>query len=501
MRRTLSFLIALLALIAGVSLASAPVASATDVSADAVDVAKSAGQKWALRSVLTGRYVSVELNDTDQYEWRMKARSEKVGSWEKFTLHTNHAGTTMSLRSLVTGFFATAEYEDAGDRNGMLRARGYRLGSWQQFTAHYSTPPAFLNSPAGSVGVSFESVDESGYAGRWVAVTGDGTLRAMTLTPGEETRFVLEPVDAPTEAPYAGSAPASSLNVMTWNVCANANRNCGWNQAPYQGEAGYQELNDAIRERLVSSVIGGYPDVIFFQEFCEKHAKRVEEMLEAQTGRGWDVRFAPIHNRVGGSPLIQKQCAMGGESNADRGAYGIALAVPDENTWYRRYELTSPADKEQRTALCASIPSRAVMACTAHFSAGKGYDDNDGSWRTKQAVQLRDLANTFKAKGYRPVFGGDLNLVPPVPDATVDEGGPSTALNPVYDAYQECGQLNGLLSPRTGKPTANADANGNPTRKLDYIFAPHTFSRCSVSATAGKSDHWTLYGAVPLPAV
>ncbi|MEV8535199.1 endonuclease/exonuclease/phosphatase family protein [Streptomyces sp. NPDC051211] len=478
---------------------SAPSASAADVSADAADVAKSAGQKWALKSVLTKKYVTVELNDTDPYEWRMRARSDGTGSWQKFTLHTNHAGTTIGLRSLVTGFFATPEPIDAGDRNGMLRAHGHRLGSPQQFEARYFAPPADTESPEGSVGVTFRSVDPR-YGGRTVAVGADGTLRVTAQASGTATEFVLEPVDTKAEAPYAGSAPASSLNVMTWNVCANVNRNCGWNVEPYKGEAGYQELGDAIRARLIDPAIGGYPDVIFFQEFCEKHGKRVEEMLEGQTGRGWDVRFAPIHHRVSGSPLIQKQCAMGGAADADRGAYGVALAVPDENTWYKRYDLKSPDDKEQRTALCASVPSRAVMACTAHSSAGKGYDDDTGYWRTRQAVQLRDLADGFAEQGYRPVFGGDLNLVPPVPAATVDQGGPSTALDPVYDSYTECNQPAGKLSPRTGKPTANPDAGGNPTRKLDYIFAPNTFSRCSVSATSGKSDHWTLYGTVPLPA-
>ncbi|MDJ1134478.1 endonuclease/exonuclease/phosphatase family protein [Streptomyces iconiensis] len=491
MRRILCLFLAFCGLMAVLSVPSAAAGKATEVSADAEAVAKSAGQKWALKSLSNGKYVSVEMEDSGKYEWRLRARADSAGAGERFTLHTNHAARTMGLRSASTGFFATAEFSDADDRKGMLRARGGTLGSWQQFQ------PDFTKLSDGAYQVTFKSV-ATGHEREYVDVGDDGTLAARSSAPGQRAQFALVPVrgTANDSPPAPRSAPAGALNVMTWNVCAN-NTNCHWTNRL----AGYKELNSQIKGRLKDPQGGGLPDVVLFQEFCEKHAKRVEEMLEESTGRGWNVRFAPIHRREGG-PLIQTQCKMAGPEGGklDRGAYGVALAVPDDNVWYQRFDFTSPSDKEQRTALCAALPSRAVMACTGHLSAGKGYDDEDGSVRRTQAVELRKLADGWAARGYRPVFGGDMNLVPPYPEADVDKGGPSDALNPVYDRYLECDQKS-PDAPRTGAPTANG-SGGVPTRKLDYLFGPNSasFSRCSVSATSGLSDHWTLYGTLSLPA-
>lgn len=497
MRRIMVAFTVLVGIMAGVFLATTTVAYATDVSADAVWVEKSAGQKWALKAP-NGKYVRVEMHDTGKYEWRLRAVSTEVNSWERFTLHTNHpAKNIMSLRSETTGFFTTPEFLDGEDREGMLRARGGNLGSWQQFEVDFSAAPS--SEKPGSRRVTFKTV-APGHEGKYVVADADGTLRAATSsTPAQ---FLLEPVDSfvnpgtqppPAYGPVAGSA----LNVMTWNVCANNNERCDWSA----DRAGTGELTDAIRERL--KVNGRNPDVIFFQEFCEKHAKRVEEMLEGETGTKWDVRFAPIHNQVDGVN-VQKQCAMGPKPDyLDRGAYGVALAVPDENVFYQRHDFPSPAGKEQRSALCASIPSRAVVACTAHLSAGPPYDDltEDGYWRKEQGKSFLGLVTDWRARGYRPVFGGDMNVVPPASNAGVSEGGPSSALVPLYDQYLECSQGNDPSKVRGGEPTANG-VDGMPTRKLDYIFAPRTsgFTNCAVSASDGKSDHWSLHGTVALPA-
>ncbi|QKW08516.1 hypothetical protein HUT18_21255 [Streptomyces sp. NA04227] len=40
------------------------------------------------------KHVSMEMNDTGQYEWRLHVRSDLVSSWERLTLHTNHGGGT-----------------------------------------------------------------------------------------------------------------------------------------------------------------------------------------------------------------------------------------------------------------------------------------------------------------------------------------------------------------------------------------------------------------------
>lgn len=515
MRRLIGLLAALCALLVGINTLTVTPAGATEISEDADAVAKSSGQKWALKSVVNGKYVSVGMSETDdKYEWSLRAQGVAPKKWELFTLHTNHAAKTIGLRFIATGFFASSEFSDADPRTGMLRARGVRLGQWQQFTPQYLTdvPPA--GSPAGSVVVALGAKEnatdtELTYVSADLSAMGDGLLRSRATQIASWEKFVLEPVANETGSadewevpPAATAAPAGQVNVMTWNVCANA-KQCAWSG----GLAGYAELTDGIQARLHSPGNGQLPDVIFFQEFCEKHAKRVEWMLEKPvleggTGRGWDVRFAPIHQQGSGGPLVQKQCAITDKYDqpvADRGAYGVAIAVPDSNAWYKRHDLPSPSF-EKRTAVCAVMPDRGLAACSAHLSSGYDEDDPKGTYREEQARKLVEITRSYEDRGYRVVFGGDFNLVPPYPEADVNAGGPSTALNVVYDRYQECGQGGDPNALRTGKPTANG-VDGHPTRKLDYIFSPRNapVSDCAVSATTGNSDHWTLYGSVHLP--
>ncbi|MEU0099930.1 endonuclease/exonuclease/phosphatase family protein [Streptomyces sp. NPDC006267] len=494
MRRLLRALAIFCAAIVGLQVFSAPSAVAADISQDADAVAKSAGQKWALKSLANGKYVSVDLNETDtQLQWRLRARADSVGSWERFTLHTNHRAKTMGLRSEVTGFLVTAEFNDGGDREGMLRARGARLGQWQQFTPEYvnEKPPA--GSPEGSQVLAFTATPTGGapkYVTAEVGEAGDGLLRARGTKLGSWEKFVLEPAAAAgdDQPPQVSAGNAATLNVMSWNVCANNNNNCGWSD----DRAGFAELNEEIKRRLKS------PDVILFQEFCEKHAKRVEWMLEDHTGRGWDVRFAPVHHQAGG-PSIQKQCAMGpAPDSADRGAFGIAIAVPEENVWYKRHDLSSPDphEHEQRSALCAARPARAVMVCNAHLTAGGAdFGDPDGVWRTKQAGQLAGIVKTYEQRGYRTIFGGDFNSVPP--DHTESDP-PNTVLVDTYAEYRECDENSITGRPRDGEATKPL---GDRAIKIDYIFAQDTaeFSSCSVTADAGKSDHYPVYGTVRLP--
>ncbi|MFC7986549.1 endonuclease/exonuclease/phosphatase family protein [Streptomyces sp. NPDC057336] len=446
--------------------------------------------------------MSVALNETDtQLEWRLQARADSVGSWERFTLHTNHRAKTIGLRSEVTGFFATAEFHDAGDREGMLRARGVRLGGWQQFTPQYlaESPPA--GSPAGSkvLTLSASQMDDvtatledrqGKYVSAEIGAGSDGRLRARATSVGAWEKFVLEPVASAGGGvlPTPGTARAANLNAMSWNVCANNNTACGWSD----DRAGYAELNEQIKARLRN------PDIIFFQEFCEKHAKRVEWMLEDTTGTGWDVRFAPLHHATSGGPLIQKQCAMGpAPDSADRGAFGVAIAVSDENTWYTRHDLSSPAanEHEQRSALCAALPTQAIMVCNAHFSAGgAAFGDPKGAFRTLQAQELGDIAKQYEAKGYRVIFGGDFNAVPP--DYTKSDG-PNAVLTDAYAAHSECDEGSIAGSPRDGEATKPFD---DREIKIDYIFAPSTarFTSCTVTPDAGKSDHYPIYATVSL---
>ncbi|BAU85081.1 peroxidase [Streptomyces laurentii] len=145
MRRLIGLLAALCALLVGINTLTVTPAGATEISEDADAVAKSSGQKWALKSVVNGKYVSVGMSETDdKYEWSLRAQGVAPKKWELFTLHTNHAAKTIGLRFIATGFFASSEFSDADPRTGMLRARGVRLGQWQQFTPQYLTdvPPA-----------------------------------------------------------------------------------------------------------------------------------------------------------------------------------------------------------------------------------------------------------------------------------------------------------------------------------------------------------------------
>ncbi|MFG3047637.1 endonuclease/exonuclease/phosphatase family protein [Streptomyces sp. NPDC048241] len=507
MRRLMGLLAVFCAALLGLQVLSAPSAGAAEVSQDAEAIAKSAGQKWALKSLANRQYVSVALTQTDeQLQWWMRARAASVGSWERFTLHTNHKAKTIGLRSEVTGFLASAEFHDGGDRQGMLRARGVRLGQWQQFTPQYLAEAPPEGSPGGSVVVALTASEkaqddpngtpaekERKYVSAEVGEGGDGLLRARSASLGSWEKFVLEPVAAAGTGPLPEPAgqTASTLDVMSWNVCANNNDDCGWSD----DRAGYAELTEEIRTRLRN------PDVIFFQEFCEKHAKRVEWLLEKETPIDWDVRFAPLHHATSGGPLVQKQCAMGPKpDSADRGAFGVAVAVPDENTWYQRHDLTSPAadQHEQRSALCAALPSRAVMVCNAHFTAGgKDFGDPNGSIRTTQAKELRDIARNYERQGYRVIFGGDFNSVPP--DFKTEKDGPTTILTDTYAAYRECDEGSIKGSPRDGEVTKPL---GNREIKIDYIFAPDAaeFTSCTVTRDTGKSDHYPLYGTVTLPA-
>ncbi|MCN9243724.1 endonuclease/exonuclease/phosphatase family protein [Streptomyces sp. RY43-2] len=509
-RRLLSVFFSGLLLAMGLSLLPAAPAQAATVSADAENVAKSAGERYALRSEANGLYVSVDPDNNG----RMTANASTVGSKERFTLHTNHAGKNIALRSEATGFFATSELGATDNYKGMMQARGGSIGTWQQFTVE-------SRESDGPMQIALKSVvsDNEKYISVEHASEGDDKdmLRARASSVGSWERFTLLRLgQAGTGggAPTPAAAPASDLNVMTWNVCANNNPNC-WDE----NLAGKDQVSAEIAARLPQpgSDHEILPDVIFFQEFCEKHAKPVEQALEARTGREWDVRFAPTQYSLGqlGESILgqygvmaQKECAKA--DGLDRGSFGVALAVPAANTYYKGYTLQSPVSfiwkgedtkAEQRPALCADLPERAVQVCTSHFSAGEGLDDPDGVYRKKQAAEFTGITELAPA-GYHTVFGGDLNSVPPDSGWGGSDGKNSGVLSTMYASYRECAQLGDLNAARKGPATANAGDDGKATMKIDYIFAQRNapFRSCAVSSTHGSSDHWTLYGTVALPA-
>ncbi|MFB6819039.1 hypothetical protein ACFCV8_31325, partial [Streptomyces sp. NPDC056347] len=122
----------------------------------------------------------------------------------------------------------------------------------------------------------------------------------------------------------------------------------------------------------------------------------------------------------------------------DRGAYGVTIAVPGENACYQAFSPATYVSKggatrkaEQRSAVCATVPSRAAMFCAAHFSTG-----------------------------------GDLNVSPPA-------RGHDT-LTTMYDRYQECAEKDGVYD---GPSTKDGE-------EIDYIFSPYSFSACISRSTA-----------------
>ncbi|QDY79605.1 endonuclease/exonuclease/phosphatase family protein [Streptomyces qinzhouensis] len=485
-RATLAVCAALLGLVAPSASAAVPPAAAAPPS----ELAKSAGQKFHLKHLYSGKYVTVSGTDSGVSEGALRALVDRpvtgeAGLPHTFSLHTSRRtgndryGEMVTLRSEQNGSYVTAEANYTEPQRGILRARSDGpIGEWERFT---------LKSQGGGV-YTLKSLATEQYLS--VPDHGNGLLRAVAPSvTGDREKFTLEPVKAGSLGPASGVPTRNSLDVMTWNVCTNNGTDRGCN--------GFYQNTPADFTKTFMEMVGvRNPDIILLQEFCEKYARPLEDALERGGTEKWDVRFAPIEYRVSGSEngnlRAQKPCVMDGK-NADRGAYGVAIAVPAENTFYQAHPLTSPnkSNVEQRTALCASVPSWSVLACTTHFTPRAAGDDPDP--RIAQASELRAEITEATAKGYRVIFGGDLNAKP-------DEMGAES----FYGAgHQECD--------RNNRPTFDPtpDTPGDE-KKLDYLFGPAntTWHLCSVTDDNKKpdeklpavsySDHHALRGVISL---
>ncbi|MFF9567775.1 hypothetical protein [Streptomyces sp. NPDC014685] len=67
--------------ILGATLIFAPAAAAADTEA----IAKSAGQKWVLKSEATGKRASTEIKDGDNRWAKLRVRIDTADVWERFT--------------------------------------------------------------------------------------------------------------------------------------------------------------------------------------------------------------------------------------------------------------------------------------------------------------------------------------------------------------------------------------------------------------------------------
>ncbi|MFI1766334.1 fascin domain-containing protein [Streptomyces sp. NPDC020800] len=481
MRRTCLLLTAVLAAVMG--LVVIPAQSALAASAPP----SSTGQRWALK--VNGKYVTAEVGDAGDQKGKLRAVSTSVTSLETFTLHTDNIdnvgyGTTISLRNEENGLYVTSEANYTGVQAGMLRARGTNTGSWERFYVVPQGGGEYALKSAASPTTS------DLYLSARLNATGDdaGILRPYATSVGSWERFTFEPVGGTgaTTAPPASSVTASGRHdIASWNVCANNNPSA-------ECKLQYAD-SDTVGTDVAADVAGSLghrPEAVFFQEICEKAVKPLELQLESRLGGGWDVRFAPTYYRVidkGGavdaSLMAQKNCM---DSNGtDRGAFGIALAVKDTNTWYQGYTLASPPTKEQRPALCATVPEDGTVYCNAHFSSGSYFvdgkqqgDDPDNTFRPQQAARFRSVVDTLASAGYTPFYGGDLNTT------TADV----SVLSSLYTSRQECGQAT-PDAPHTGAPT-----DGN--NKIDYIFGPAGPSYGCEVVDPALSDHRLIHATV-----
>ncbi|GAA3840604.1 hypothetical protein GCM10022226_73860 [Sphaerisporangium flaviroseum] len=427
----------------------------------------SAGQRFALLAQANNLYVTAEISDSGGHNGMLRARAATVGSWETFTLHTYDKGASVTLRSDANGLYVTAEAGDTGADKGMLRAQADLVKSWEQFTLVNAGSGLYaLKAKANGLYVT----TEKNYTG-----SSAGMLRARNSTIGSWERYKLVPVGGAGPVPTAATPSAQTVSVMSWNICSN-NSACPL----------YRATTGTVAGTVAGAATNSFaPDALLLQEFCEKDAKPLELELEGRTGRGWDVRYAPIQYLLSGTAVTAQKVCVPDVNNVDRGSYGIALAVPDVNTWYAAAPLTSPPGYEQRTALCAVVESKALNLCAAHFSSGLSTDDPDGSYRVQQVSEL--LASAAKP-GYRSVLGGDLNLTPPDSPSGPVPG----ALAPVYAAYQECDQ-SAHSGARRGTPTAGGS-------KIDYIFGPRSAGyQCQVGTSNTSSDHKPIYATITIP--
>ncbi|MFI8521597.1 fascin domain-containing protein [Streptomyces sp. NPDC085481] len=511
MRRPhIAFLTLILLLAGSSSFLTAPPAVA------AADAPKSsAGQRWALKvrdGVAGASYlVAAELSDTlsEAQKGKLRARtpeSSPIGTWETFTLHTVDDGATVSLRNERNGRYVATEINYPSPQTDMLRARSETIGTsstaWEKFvlTADPKEPGTY----------DLWSVAAHAYVTAKFSLAGDPglLLASATSAAGSWERVTLVPVPGSGEYGGHGEPPATTgspagavRNVVSWNACSNNNADCSLEKAEVA----------TVGETVAAQAQTAQADALFVQEFCEKSADPLETRLEQRTVGGlqdWDVRFTPVYRKVKDTGVLaQKHCANS-KTGADRGAYGMAVALPGGNTWYRSWVLESRDTAEQRPLLCATVPSLGTAYCGGHFSAGITGDDlyqkdandhPDGYYRNKQAQAAVATASMLRARGYQVVFGGDLNASPP--DA---EPGPGTVgpwvLEPLYSpsdgaGFEECDQsAHGGL--RTGDAT---HVSATSRLKLDYVFGPPTADySCTITDTR-LSDHYLIRARVAFP--
>ncbi|GGV12904.1 hypothetical protein GCM10010260_59700 [Streptomyces filipinensis] len=149
-------------------------------------LAKSAGQKWALLNVGNGKYVSAPDTGSGGDYAKLYANATSITASERFTLHTDDKGTQISLRAESNGLFVSAD----ANNSQKLRAQGDHIGSWEGFELRYQ------GTDTSGASYALHSVSADAYIAAELGTYPDHeVLRARTTTPlGSWEKFRLVPV-------------------------------------------------------------------------------------------------------------------------------------------------------------------------------------------------------------------------------------------------------------------------------------------------------------------
>ncbi len=88
----------------------------------------------AVRSTLTGRYWTAELDYTGDWRGAVRAERTAVGGWERFQLVGDcRSASGCAIKNLQSGKYLTAELNFTGTADRMVRASATNAGLWERF--------------------------------------------------------------------------------------------------------------------------------------------------------------------------------------------------------------------------------------------------------------------------------------------------------------------------------------------------------------------------------
>ncbi|MFD7818369.1 endonuclease/exonuclease/phosphatase family protein [Streptomyces sp. NPDC059785] len=292
--------------------------------------------------------------------------------------------------------------------------------------------------------------------------------------------------------PLAGTATAQAdpaplrvpaqVNAMTWNICGGSQSSC-------VGTGTAEEKLDRVIQRVNQD---STLTVIALQEVCSfAHAARLQERL----GEQWVVNFraAPV---MGGEHGELNRCTLanlpapknqpGGVLVAMKKLPGASITVVDEDFVGVPYANDKDGHPTQGAA-CLRDSVNKLLACSSHFPFD-GADKEKGTEfdsRSGCAKQYAALGKKWRARGWRTILAGDLNL-------NVLARSELLRIWPLYSG----GNFEGDRLNRTTAPSFPFD------KKLDYIFfSANNWQRRGAAvdkseAISSLSDHYLLKATV-----